>query len=448
MKSTSNVRVVGRVVVALGSAALVVGACGGDDESRSPVLRVLADQVLVSNAVGSPGSQTAATRMSMLAFYDFEVSGRLSEFDGPGRGYVIDPVEPSSDRLEQLAAAFGITDPFEEQSPDFGGGLLAGPTDGTAPMISVMDDVMSTWSYSPAWADSALENCVTPVDEGTGEVSSACAPAGPPENVPSKDEARQMFDALMDELGIDGSDLVVDIVGDEWGVTVTGYQKVEGVRSPFAWSTTYGENGSIASAFGVLNDAVTALGDYPRLSTDEALDRLRAEQSAIAADAGLDPGSGLVTTLESVEEELYILYGVDGEVYLVPGYTFIGRPESGYTPRFIVSALPEQFVEAVAVEGDGSGTTGAEVPSSDVTVEEGTTGDGTVGELPPEIPLDQANELLGLTEDEAVAYADSQGWGVRIAARDGEQFALTMDYSPTRVNLTIEGGFVTYVFIG
>ena len=448
MKNSSNNRIVARAMVALGSAALVAGACGGDGESRAPVLRVLADQVLVSNAVGSPGSQSSASRMSMLAFYDFQVAGALSEFGGPGPAYVIEPAEPTTDQLNLLAAAFGIADPFEEQSPDFGGGLLAGPTDGTSSMISVMDDVMSTWSYSPAWADSVLESCVTPVDEGTGEVSSACAPTGPPENVPSKDEARQMFDALVDELGVDSSNLAVEIVGDEWGVTVTGYLKIAGVRSPFAWSATYGENGSVASAFGVLNDSVSELGDYPRLTTEQALDRLRAEQLAIAADAGLDPDSGLVTTLESVEEELYILYGADGEVYLVPGYSFIGRPEGGYTPRFIVSALPEDFVESVPVSTGGSGTTGVEVPSSDVTVDDGSLGGGPVGELPAEIPLDRANELLGLTEDEAVAYAESQGWGVRIAARDGEQFALTMDYSPTRVNLTIEGGFVTYVFVG
>lgn len=448
MKNTSNSRVVARAVVALVSAALVAGACGGEGESRAPVLRVLADQVLVSNAVGSPGSQSAASRMSMLAFYDFQVAGALSEFGGPGPAYVIDPVEPTTDQLDVLAAAFGVVDPFEEQSPDFGGGLLAGPTDGTSPMISVMDDVMSTWTYSPAWADSVLENCVTPVDEGTGEVSSECAPTGPPENVPSKDEARRMFDALMDELGVDPSDLAVEIVGDEWGITVTGYLKIAGVRSPFAWSATYGENGSVASAFGVLNDSVSALGDYPRLTTEEALDRLRAEQLAIAADAGLDPGSGLVTTLESVEEELYILYGADGEVYLVPGYSFVGRPEGGYTPRFIVSALPDDFVTTVSVGTDGSGTVGVDVPSSDVTVDDGNLDGGPVGELPAEIPLDRANELLGLTEDEAVTFAESQGWGVRIAARDGEQFALTMDYSPTRVNLTIEGGFVTYVFVG
>ncbi|MFM8380400.1 MAG: hypothetical protein ACKOA6_00180, partial [Actinomycetota bacterium] len=223
MKNSSNSRIVARTVAALGSVALVAGACGGDGESRAPVLRVLADQVLVSNAVGSPGSQSSASRMSMLAFYDFQVAGALSEFGGPSPAYVIEPAEPTPDQLNLLAAAFGVADPFEEQSPDFGGGLLAGPTDGTSPMISVMDDVMSTWSYSPAWADSVLESCVTPVDEGTGEVSSACAPTGPPENVPSKDEARQMFDALMDELGVDSSNLAVEIVGDEWGVTVTGY---------------------------------------------------------------------------------------------------------------------------------------------------------------------------------------------------------------------------------
>lgn len=75
-------------------------------------------------------------------------------------------------------------------------------------------------------------------------------------------------------------------------------------------------------------------------------------------------------------------------------------------------------------------------------------GQEPIDPMPPEIPLNEANALLGMTEAEAADYAENQGWAMRIASRDGEQFALTMDYSPTRVNLSIEQGLVTYVFIG
>ena len=77
-----------------------------------------------------------------------------------------------------------------------------------------------------------------------------------------------------------------------------------------------------------------------------------------------------------------------------------------------------------------------------------STNEAPIDDFPAEIPLDEANALLGMTEAEATSYAESQGWTVRIASRDGEQFALTMDYMPTRVNLSIDQGLVSYVFIG
>jgi len=44
--------------------------------------------------------------------------------------------------------------------------------------------------------------------------------------------------------------------------------------------------------------------------------------------------------------------------------------------------------------------------------------------------------------------AEENGWQVRIAARDGETFPLTMDYREDRVNLTIVDAVVTEVLIG
>ncbi|MGA0879655.1 MAG: hypothetical protein ACO3SP_11115, partial [Ilumatobacteraceae bacterium] len=242
---------------------LAVG-CGGTDDSgaNSAVLRVLDDQILVANAVGSPGSQMSATTLSSQAFYEFEIVGNLAELGGPSAAYVIEPSEPSVEQLDRLRTAFGVTESFATQSPEMGGGLMAGPTDGTAPMISVMDDVMGTWSYSPAWADSVLQECLdTPVAEGTGEISAACAPTNPPENLPSLDEARQMFASLMEELDVPSENLIIESAGDEWSVMVNGFGTIDGIRSPFTWSVTYGENGNVVSAFGVLNVGVRGLGE-------------------------------------------------------------------------------------------------------------------------------------------------------------------------------------------
>jgi hypothetical protein len=438
------------------AAVLVLVGCGGDNGSSSSpaILRVLEDQMRVSFAVGTPGSQT-----SMMAQFVFEVRTPFSPLGGPGGAYEISPNDPSDEQLARLADSFAITAPFVSQPDELGGGLIAGPNDGTAPMLSVMNDVMNVWNYSPAWANSSIDDCFDPAaspETGTGELSQDCLETAPPQNLPSFEEAQDMFVSLMAELEVPADDLIVEVIGDQWGVTVSGFKKIDGVRSPFTWSVTYGENGSIVVAYGPLNDVVRKLGDYPRLTTDEALERLRTEQAPPGSDtsAGVgqpDSSDGPAIQLDAVEEELYILYGVDGEVYLVPGYTFIGGPENAdYVQRFIVSALPDSYIEKVDLpvssdQGSGTDDSSPGSPGDGMT---DSTNDIPVDEFPAEIPLDEANALLGMTEAEATSYAESQGWTVRIASRDGEQFALTMDYMPTRVNLSIDQGLVSYVFIG
>jgi hypothetical protein len=64
------------------------------------------------------------------------------------------------------------------------------------------------------------------------------------------------------------------------------------------------------------------------------------------------------------------------------------------------------------------------------------------------IPADEANTLVGLTEDEAMKIAQSEGWEFRVAARDGEQYMLTTDYVMNRVNVTLVEGTVTEVTVG
>jgi hypothetical protein len=74
------------------------------------------------------------------------------------------------------------------------------------------------------------------------------------------------------------------------------------------------------------------------------------------------------------------------------------------------------------------------------------------GDVPPRPsqPLDEntAQQLLGLPESEATKVAMENGWVVRIAARDGEFFMLTEDYSENRVNLSVKNGKVIAITIG
>jgi hypothetical protein len=51
--------------------------------------------------------------------------------------------------------------------------------------------------------------------------------------------------------------------------------------------------------------------------------------------------------------------------------------------------------------------------------------------------------FVDASEKDATSCATNMGLTVRILSRDGEQFMVTMDYSPTRVNFDVERGIVT-----
>jgi hypothetical protein len=55
---------------------------------------------------------------------------------------------------------------------------------------------------------------------------------------------------------------------------------------------------------------------------------------------------------------------------------------------------------------------------------------------------------LGLTKDEAERYARAHGQTVRVAGRDGECFALTMDYRDDRVNIYLEDDQIVAATVG
>lgn len=60
----------------------------------------------------------------------------------------------------------------------------------------------------------------------------------------------------------------------------------------------------------------------------------------------------------------------------------------------------------------------------------------------------EASALVGLSEEAALLQSHIRGWVVRVVARDGEIFAVTMDYSAGRVNLTIVDGVVSAYTMG
>ena len=65
-----------------------------------------------------------------------------------------------------------------------------------------------------------------------------------------------------------------------------------------------------------------------------------------------------------------------------------------------------------------------------------------------EITVSRAELLLGFSEANAERCAVELGWAYRVGMRDGEYFALTMDYSLQRVTVEIENDVVVRISVG
>jgi hypothetical protein len=59
-----------------------------------------------------------------------------------------------------------------------------------------------------------------------------------------------------------------------------------------------------------------------------------------------------------------------------------------------------------------------------------------------------AQDLIGMGEGAAEKCALDAGYTWRVTERDGEMFALTMDYYPTRINVVVEKGLITEAYSG
>jgi hypothetical protein len=479
-------------------ALFAVSSCGDDPDASGPPILVLS----AANGGGWSATAPAASDMSTAEGMDekmmwayqqnFTAATELPALDSSARSYTLVAGDVSANSRNALKEAFGVTEDFVAQDAEQGGGYLAGNYDGTTPTLYVGSDAMRYWSYSPAWDESSISSrpCIidsdttyVPTSDVPAPIAEICAEPAAPENVPTKAEAEDLFAKTMSAIGVKSNDLILDSFADEWGANVTGYLKIDGVRSPLSWSVGYGADASITWASGVFADVQDG-ASYPRIGTAAAIERLNSQQAgnwggpmvrggvtydtAVASDIAATPvpepassdveaavttepaTSDAAPTLDApapevqevliigVEEELVTLYGADGSIYLVPGYTFIAaEDEYGYAGRYTVSALPDEYMQVTdAVDA---------VPATDVPVPDTAVAPAVDPAVDPDMSVaqDVADSVLGMSEVEATKTAEAKGLSVRVGSRDGEDFPLTMDYRTDRVTLTVKDDKVT-----
>jgi hypothetical protein len=486
------------ILPALTACTLLLASCGSDSNASGPPILSITNSAISTNPALSSPQVGSEDKMMWAGRQNFTVKGELSALDSDAASYVISPSRVSKSDLNSLRKVFAIEDDFVAQKDNMGGGYLSGDyKTGNTPMMYVSSDAMQYWNYQAPWSDASTSvGCSSP-GGNTSDVL-PCAVPTPPENVPTASQAEDLFKQMLKDLGLSHRDFVIESYASEWGAGASGYLTIDGVRSSLSWSASYGADAELLWASGVLAD-ITKGANYPRIGTTQGIARLNSEQNwggplvrgdaahsdmsvksqsstkssapsapPVPADDTSDasvtkpvtPDDTVVSSSDtqempvieieivSVEEELVSLYGSDGSIYLVPGYAFLAPRESSWTPRYVVTALPDRFINKTSADSVETPDTGvSDTPVPETMVSEPNDPDNS-DVVPAVISQKDADTLLTKSESAAVKTATDKGWEVRIGQRDDESYALTADYRANRVTLTITADKVTKVAVG
>jgi hypothetical protein len=355
-------------------------------------------------------------------------------------------------------------------------------------------DPYLNWYYSAAWATSlrspepaGVSDSATPDTATSDAVMAVPKEMKKPENLPTKDEARERSMSIMKDAGVDVRDEDIEVYADDWSVSVTAWTRVGDLRAPMSWSFGFGDEGAITWVGGNLLSFEKG-PKFPRVGAIAGVERLGDPKYSSwygYVPAFSDPGDSVTTAtrgfaedsvaiaplpaddatttdsiaptvqtvvITGVKESLTPIIDADNIMWLVPSYEYTVK--DGYTISAL--AITDEFIEQATSTPDTASdvpVVGGSSDSGSSGVSEGSRGPvGSEEALPavdaPALSQEEAVALVGLTEDEAVKVAESKGWITRVSSRDGEDFPMTMDYVTNRVNLAIVDGKVTGVSVG
>ena len=470
-----------RMIPAALAAVLVLGACGaeGDDATPEPPAEqpdgLRAPTPIEFTSGSGSGDRVAATAsdaavasdesMMIAPYFDVEyVLGDGLTVPGDDTGYVFDAAGTLSvDEITRLASALGVEGEPVRVENEYANSWRVGPEDGSAPSLWVADDAQQYWNYSSAWAEQegvARVACAVSVDSEGNESVEECPEPEPPVGVPSAEQAEARVRDLLTAIGVDPASVEFDTYADEWsaGVNVTDRSDPRG--DLLNWSFGFGADGVMQYASGLLATP-EPVGPYPLIDLDTAFQRLQDQTYggfvggpaidtpaiAIAEPApdmiesgepaaepmpidGTVPEPETITvTLTSVEPDLWWAWDVDGTVWLLPAYRFIGDDGGWYTVPAVTDEYLIQVEQPVVIDE----------PLPLEPGEPGVVEPGDPVEPTPAPLVDPAElaQLVGMPIGDFAAKAEAGGWTVRVVERDGEALAVTDDYSETRVNVAV-----------
>jgi hypothetical protein len=498
-------------IPAVVAAALLIAACGSSDESSTSDggLRAPTPIEISSNGADSSRVATAAADqpaaegalaaddMMIAPWFDVEyVLGDGLVAPTADTGYVFDAsVELTAEQVSDLAESLEVTGEPTRIDEGYGVSWRVGPDDGTEPSLWAYDDAMQSWNYSSAWADQETSGreCAVSVDSDGNETYD-CPEPEPPVGVPTADEAEELASDILERLGVDTTTVEFDTYADEWFASVTASSTTEARTVFTSWGFGFGAEGVLQYASGSLATP-QMVGPYPLVDLDTAFQRLQDQSSggigggpliadtAIAAEGDMAvseidvaepmpaepvpaeevPVEGsipepetIVVTLVDVEADLWWVWDVDGNTWLLPAYRFIGDDGGWY----VVPAVTDEFL----IEVDPPVGTDGPTPEPGIVepgiVDSGTGGgSGAVdpdegGVIDPEFGDAEAIEAelravfegsLPLVLSEFADQAEALGFETRVVIEDGEALPATLDFRLDRVNVEVVDGQVVMI---
>ena len=442
--------------------AIVLAACGTGSESRGPrQIPVGSGSNATRDAKLAGGS---ASDMPMLApdvtyepadnlVVDFDTGNPDATFPSWEFAAPENPARALQGIVDALRIGPGVKVRKQANVP---GGYGINVTDGPS-FTSYGDRLSRWWSFS-----------VSQMMQGDTAVSPPCAPdtkdcggswttVPPVTNLPTVREATAHARELLGSMDVDTSSLTFSGSKDDWATRVSASFLMGDVVTPMTWTFTFGENGTLTEADGPVF-TVTKADSYPVVPVTEAIARLNSpgtwgpgNQSMMReaiTPKPVDQSQTATITITSARLSLAPYWTGSGQLLMLPAYAF---RTGGSQEEVSVVAVPDRFfivpdevidpspvtVVPGASTGSGSGTAGSGGSSA---------GSSPVPTTPTDPPtVESARVLVGLTEAEAGKVAASRGWVMRVVRLDGEDLAVTLEYSASRVNVEVTKKVVTAV---
>lgn len=448
-----------RLPVAVAALTLVLASCG------SPGAETL-DLSGAPNASRSSSGEMAGDSAAMIAPANVEYTATDGLLADPGidtsgefRAWRFGAPGDAEAATRKVAAALGMRGKVTKDA--YGSYVL---TVGDAALSSYGDENARWWNFhvaSGGTRDVSTSPC-EPADLGSSKDSApggpGCVPSPvtvpPAKNLPTAAGARARVEAIMAKLGHDSDGTLKYLVSsDEYSVSVSAEWMLDGEATGVSWYFGFGEDGVMTFAGGQVFEASEA-DAYRVITIEQAVERLNSgmyaampygwSSTAAARDlaspgtGGGSPGTVTKVMLEKVRTSLMPYWTASGRQMLLPAYTFTGTAGESVQvlavrDEYVSPPVPSTDDMAVVPGSPGSGSSGS--------------GSGSTGAQEPAVVVrtEEAQQLVGLDEDEAAKVAAGNGWTMRVVERDGESLMVTTDWVDNRVNVAVDSGKVSAV---